>query len=107
MARKIVLAVLLAVSAAAYAQQPAGAAAEKKYSVVGEITHPGNYALKAPTKVLQALVFAGGFKDYADTTKIVVKRGDKSLEFNYQEVIKGKALEQNVLLEPGDVIVVK
>ena len=104
MGRKIVLAVLLAVSATAYAQQPA---AEQKYAIVGEIEHPGNYALNAPTKVLQALVKAGGFKDYANTSKIVVKRGEQSLEFNYKEVIKGKALEQNVLLEPGDIIIVK
>jgi polysaccharide export outer membrane protein len=59
-----------------------------------------------PTTILEALVNAGGFRDFANSKKIVILRGTKRLNFNYKEVIKGKNLEQNVLLENGDHIVV-
>jgi len=54
---------------------------------------------------------AGGFRDFAKEKKIYVLRVGKDgnpgrLPFNYREVIKGKKLSQNVLLEPHDTVVV-
>jgi hypothetical protein len=43
---------------------------------------------------------------FANAKKIYVLRGDKKIPFNYKEVIHGKNLEQNILLEAGDHIVV-
>ena len=61
-----------------------------------------------PTKVLEALVNAGGFRDFANQKKIVIMRvtGER-LNFNYKEVIKGKKMDQNIYLKPGDIIIVK
>ena len=59
-----------------------------------------------PTNVLQALVNAGGFKDFANKKKIEIIRGEQRLKFNWNEVIKGKKTEQNILLQPGDIIIV-
>jgi len=56
--------------------------------------------------VLEALVNAGGFKDFANTKKIEIIRGNQRFKFNYKDVIKGKHTEQNMLLEPGDIITV-
>jgi len=56
---------------------------------------------------LQAIVAAGGPTDVANKDKITIVRGDKRLKFNYKEVMAGKNLEQNIYLEPGDMIVVK
>ena len=78
----------------------------KRYFISGEVNRPGAYPLLIPTTVLEALVNAGGFRDFADTKKIVVLRGATRLPFNYKEVIKGKKTEQNILLEPGDHIIV-
>lgn len=78
----------------------------KKYFLNGEVQKPGSYSLVLPTKVLEALVNAGGFREFANTKKIVVMRGSKQFHFNYKEVIKGKHLEQNILLESGDQIIV-
>ena len=78
----------------------------KRYFISGEVNRPGAYPLLIPTTVLEALVNAGGFRDFADTKKIVVLRGAARRPFNYKEVIKGKKTEQNILLEPGDHIIV-
>lgn len=80
----------------------------KRYSINGEVNKPGEYPLVVPTKVFQALVNAGGFRDFANQKKITVihEDGTRSL-FNYKEVLAGKKLEQNILIRPGDIIVVK
>jgi polysaccharide export outer membrane protein len=36
----------------------------------------------------------------------MILRGEKRFKFNYNEVIKGKNLEQNIYLENGDHIIV-
>jgi len=79
----------------------------KKYFILGEVNKPGSFPLVVPTNVLEALVNAGGFRDFANETKILILRGDKVITFNYKQVTRGKKPEQNILLEPGDKIVVK
>jgi polysaccharide export outer membrane protein len=80
----------------------------KRFYIQGEVNKPGQYSLLVPTKVLEALVNAGGFKDFANQKKIVVMRltGER-LSFNYKDVIKGKKMDQNIYLKPGDIIIVK
>ena len=78
----------------------------KKYFINGEVQKPGAYPLVVPTTVLEALTHAGGFRDFANTKKIVILRGTDRLKFNYKDVTKGKALEQNILLQNGDEIIV-
>jgi polysaccharide export outer membrane protein len=78
----------------------------KRYMITGEITKPGAYPLAVPTTVFEAIALAGGFKDFANKKKIVIIRGTQRLKFNYNDVVKGKNLSQNVRLENGDKIVV-
>ena len=47
----------------------------KKYYIQGEVNRPGSYPLVIDTTVLEALVNAGGFRDFANTKKIVILRG--------------------------------
>ena len=81
----------------------------RKYYIHGEVLKPGEFDLITPTTVLEGLVQAGGFREFANQKNIIVNRanGTKILKFNYKDVIQGKHREQNVLLEPGDIIVVK
>jgi len=79
----------------------------KKYFILGEVNRPGAFPLVVPTNVLEALVNAGGFRDFANQTKILILRGDKVFTFNYRQVTRGKNPEQNILLETGDKIIVK
>lgn len=82
----------------------------RKYYVLGEVKKPGVFPLSATMTVLQALSAANGFNDFADTTKIYVLRQENGkpvkYSFNYKQVIKGEAIQQNRLLQPNDTIVV-
>ena len=78
----------------------------KKYYIQGEVLRPGPYPLVVPTTVMEGLANAGGFKDFANLRKITILRGSDRLKFNYKEVRAGKHLEQNILLQPGDQILV-
>jgi polysaccharide export outer membrane protein len=79
----------------------------KKYFVQGEVNKPGEMDLASPTTVMEGLAAAQGFREFAVQKEIIIIRGDERLKFNYKEVLKGKNLQQNVLLRPGDIIVVK
>ena len=65
----------------------------KRFYIQGEVNRTGAFPLLVPTKVLEALVNAGGFRDFANQKKIVIMRvtGER-LNFNYKEVIKGKKM---------------
>jgi polysaccharide export outer membrane protein len=79
----------------------------KKYFIQGEVFRPGSYPLLVPTTILEAMGYAGGFKEFANQKDIVlIRKGGERFKFNYKEVIAGKKLEQNRLLEPGDQIIV-
>jgi polysaccharide export outer membrane protein len=81
-----------------------------RVSVLGEVQKPGVLQLKAPTTVMEALALAGGFKDFASPSKIIIFRKDGSgqtqrLRFNYNRAV-GNGGEENVSLKSGDVVVV-
>lgn len=78
----------------------------KRFFISGEINRPGAFTIISPITVLEAISNAGGLKDFANSKKIVIMRGSERLKFNYKEVIKGKNMEQNIFLQPGDHIIV-
>ena len=82
----------------------------RRVYVTGEVNRPGALPLLPDMTVLQALSSAGGFTQFAKLKGIYVLRNEGGkqikLPFNYREVVKGKNQEQNILLLPGDVIVV-
>jgi polysaccharide export outer membrane protein len=79
----------------------------KKFFISGEVNRPGQYPLVTAINVFDALNGAGGFRDFANKKGIVIIRGKDRIKFNYEEVLKGKKLEQNIFVENGDTIVVK
>lgn len=82
----------------------------RRFYVTGQVGKPGTYALLSQTTILQALALAGGVAEYAKTNDIVLMRTEngktKTFPFRYKDVIKGKKLEQNIELRPGDTLVV-
>lgn len=86
------------------------AATGNRVFVIGKVNRPGDFALNRPIDVMQALSLAGGATPFASTNSIrVLHREGKrqtSLRFRYRDVIRGKKLEQNVLLQSGDTVVV-
>jgi polysaccharide export outer membrane protein len=81
-----------------------------QYYVLGKVENPGAFNMSRPVTVLQALATAGGLTTFADEEDIVIvrHRGKDILNmpFNYAKVKKGKELEQDIVLERGDVVVV-
>jgi len=81
-----------------------------KVYVVGEVARPGELKLKSKIRLLQAIALVGGFSSYADRNKIVVLRDREGtelrFEINYSKVVSGEKPEDNLVLVPGDTIVV-
>ncbi len=82
-----------------------------RISVLGEVQRPGVLQLKASTTILEALALAGGFRDFASPSKIVIFRKDEQgntqkIRFNYNRAVSNSGDQQNVTLITGDVIVV-
>ncbi len=82
----------------------------RRVFLTGNVAKPGAYAIAAPTTVLQLIATAGGLLEYAKSKDIRIMRTENgksvSFKFNYKDVAQGKKLEQNILLKPGDTIIV-
>jgi polysaccharide biosynthesis/export protein len=76
----------------------------------GEVLKPGALSLLPNMTALQAISSCGGFTQFARVKGIYVLRVEDGKQvqhpFNYKDVVKGKKPEDNILLQPGDVIVV-
>lgn len=84
--------------------------ASYKVYVVGRVNKPGEYLIGHYTDVLQALSLAGGLTPFAAENDIKVMRrvrGEQhAIPFRYGDMRKGRALEQNIVLQRGDVVMV-
>ena len=82
----------------------------RRVYVTGEVTKPGAFPLLPNMTVLQALSSSGGFTQFAKLKGIYFLRTEVGKQvkhpFNYKDVINGKKPEDNILLQPGDTIVV-
>src|SRR6202048_3047735 len=82
----------------------------RRVYVSGEVNHPGALPLLPNMTVLQALTSSGGFTQFARIKNIYILRTEEGKQvkhpFNYKDVINGKKPEDNILLQPGDTIVV-
>ncbi|HFD80810.1 MAG TPA: polysaccharide export protein [Gammaproteobacteria bacterium] len=78
--------------------------------IIGKVNRPGDFPMTRLTDVMQALSMAGGTSTYAALNKIKILRRTngvlKAIPFRYGEVEKGEDLEQNIILQAGDVVVV-
>jgi len=81
-----------------------------KFFILGEVQHTGSFPVLPNMTVLQALSNAGGFSEFADRKGVYVLRNENGtqtkLRFNYKQVLKGKNMKENIVLKPGDTIVV-
>jgi len=84
--------------------------ASAKVFVVGKAARPGVYIMSDRMRVMQILAMAGGLTSFADSNGILIIReeeGEQSvINFNYDKVENGKDLSQNIVLFPGDTVIV-
>ena len=80
----------------------------RRVFVTGEVVRSGALPLLPSMTVLQALSSAGGFTQFAKEKGIYILRNEDGKQvkhpYNYKDVLKGK--KEDILLQPGDVIVV-
>jgi polysaccharide export outer membrane protein len=83
----------------------------RKVYVIGEVTKPGTFSLGSEIRVMQIIAEAGGFLEHANKANVVIVRNENGQEhrykFNYNEVVRGRNVQQNILLLPGDTILVR
>jgi polysaccharide export outer membrane protein len=82
----------------------------KKIYVIGGARKEGPLPYTYGMTVMQALSEAGGLTDYAKRKRIYILRTENGreyrLDFNYDEVVKGQRMDQNILLLAGDTVVI-
>jgi polysaccharide export outer membrane protein len=82
----------------------------KKVYLVGAVNKVGPVPLLSNMTILQVLAEAGGITEYGKKKKIYIMRTENGkqvkLPFNYDAVIKGEHMEQNIQVLPDDTIVV-
>jgi polysaccharide biosynthesis/export protein len=81
-----------------------------KVSVMGEVSRPARYELKSLTTVLDVLAQAGGFTQFANRSRIVILRpngkGMTRIPFNYNKVISSGGEDENLYLQPNDIVLI-
>jgi polysaccharide export outer membrane protein len=83
----------------------------QRFNILGQVVKPGSYLLTNTTTVLDAIALAGGFRDFAKKKSIYVLRAkadgsQAKIPFNYNAVIKGDNVSQNIRLEPRDTLII-
>lgn len=81
-----------------------------KVYVLGQVNNPGEFVMNPRIDVVQALSIAGGTTAFASTNDIFVLRRENgrqvALPFQLNDIVRQRNLDQNILLESGDVVVV-
>ena len=82
-----------------------------KIYLLGEVAHPGPVMPRSEVRLLQAISMAGGITPFGGKKKVAIFRktptGEKVIEVSYQAIISGKHPDDNLILEPGDTVVVR
>lgn len=83
----------------------------KNIYIIGEVNREGPIVLRGGMRIVDALSTAGGFRAFAAKRRVKLIRsmnaeGNVEFEFDYPAFASGKNLEQNILLLPGDRIVI-
>jgi polysaccharide export outer membrane protein len=81
-----------------------------KVFVSGQVRTPGVYRLRSETSLVQIIVMAGGFTEWANQKKIIIIRKENGKErrvtVNYKKIVDGDDPAANIILKSGDTIIV-
>jgi polysaccharide export outer membrane protein len=82
----------------------------KNVYVMGEVAREGAIPLQPQMRVLDALAISGGFTPFAGKNRVKIIRGHGTppgeFTFDFDAYVDGKDVAQNILLLPGDQIIV-
>jgi polysaccharide export outer membrane protein len=78
--------------------------------VQGEVKTPGVFKLRSETTLVQLIVMAGGFTDWANQKKITIMRKeggkDSRIMVNYKKIIEGDEGAKDITLKSGDIVII-
>ena len=81
-----------------------------RFYVMGQVNAPGVFPLAGRVSVLQGLALAGGLREFAKADGIQIIRQSQGTQtfipVNYKKLEDGRDISQNILLRPGDTILV-
>ncbi len=81
-----------------------------KVYVIGQVNRPGEFPINRYVDVVQALSMAGGTTPFAKLDNIQILRREGMTQtattFAYSDIAEGKRLQQNIVLKPGDTVLV-
>jgi polysaccharide export outer membrane protein len=92
-----------------------GQSNSQRYTVMGKVAQPGIFYLDYPINLVQVIARCGGFTEWANSEMTLVRNNpeqdkqlfnDNTLKFDYDDFLKGKNLEKNMLIKAGDIIIV-
>ena len=78
-----------------------------KIYVVGGVNAPTYIFYREGIKVLDAILEAGGFTEFAKLNDVTVLRGEERIRVRLKDVMKGKDSAMNIFLKPGDYVLVE
>ena len=81
-----------------------------KVYVQGEVKNPGVFRLRTETSLVQLIIMAGGFTDWANQKKITIMRKeggkDSRIVVNYKKIVEGDEGAKDVMLKSGDIVII-
>lgn len=90
-----------------------------QYTVMGQVINPGLFHLDFPITVIRAVARAGGFTEWANSSVTIIRSNSKGMKgekaagdkgktfkFDFDDFLKGRDIDKNILIQSGDVIVV-
>jgi polysaccharide export outer membrane protein len=81
--------------------------ATQQISVIGEVKTSGSYPIATPRPILAVLALAGGLTPEANRHILIERQGDQQHPLDYYVSNNGtQAIEQQVMVNPGDTVVV-
>ena len=83
----------------------------RRVYITGNVGKPGPYPMSGRLDIMQLITLAGGLQEFAKKKEILIIRNEKgknvSFKVNYEDISKGKNLNQIIELKPGDQVIVR
>jgi polysaccharide biosynthesis/export protein len=85
---------------------------EKRIMVVGAVKNPGIIQYREGLTIVDAILNTGGFTEFAKQNDVLIVRKEgnaimKNIEARMKDVIRDGDISKDILLKPGDFIIVK
>lgn len=87
----------------------------QRYTMMGKVAGPGVFVIDYPINIVQAVARSGGFTEWASSDITLVRKDapkedglfeGNTLKFDYDDFLKGRNLERNILIKSGDILIV-